>query len=66
VRGARTSGFASIADPVYRRFALGLMTTVYMINLMDRYFMGLVSEPIKQELKLTDSELGFLTGVPIS
>jgi MFS family permease len=47
----------------YRRYVLGLMTTVYMFNLVDRGLMILLLEPIKEDLHLSDTQLGFLTGI---
>ncbi len=39
------------------------MTAVYTLNLVDRGLMGLLLQPIKQELLLSDSQLGFVTGI---
>ena len=47
----------------YRRYALGLMAAVYMLNLVDRGLVGLLLEPIKSDLRLTDTQLGLLTGI---
>lgn len=47
----------------YRRYALALMATVYMINLLDRGLMSLLLQPIKEDLRLSDTQLGFVTGI---
>ena len=39
------------------------MTVIYMVNLLDRFSMGLLLQPIKVELRLSDTQLGFLTGI---
>lgn len=45
-----------------RNLALALLTLIYVFNFMDRQIMGVLAEPIKQELGLSDSQLGLLTG----
>ncbi len=40
-----------------------MLTTVYTLSFMDRVAMGLLMESIKAELRLSDTELGFLTGI---
>jgi MFS family permease len=47
----------------YKRYALGVVATVYMLNLLDRGLMGLLLQPIKEDLRLSDTQLGFLTGI---
>jgi MFS family permease len=39
------------------------MTAIYMVNLLDRFLMGLLLQPIKADLRLSDTQLGFLTGI---
>jgi MFS family permease len=46
-----------------RRYVLAVMTSVYMMNLVDRGLMALLLEPIKIELRLSDTQLGALTGI---
>jgi len=48
---------------VYRRYVLAVLTLVYTLNLLDRGLMSLLLQPIKEDLGLTDSQLGLLTGV---
>jgi MFS family permease len=47
----------------YRRYVLGMMTLVYTLNFLDRGLMSLLLEPIKHDLNLSDTQLGFLTGI---
>ena len=49
--------------PAYKGYALTLMTIVYTINLTDRHLLGLLLQPIGEEFGLTDTQLGFLTGI---
>jgi len=39
------------------------MTTVYLFSVADRGLMMLLLQPIKDDLHLTDTQLGFLTGI---
>ena len=47
----------------YRRYALALLTIIVMFNFVDRFALGVVLENIKRDLSLTDTQLGFLTGI---
>lgn len=47
----------------YKRYALVAMTAVYTLNLVDRGLMMLLLEPIKVDLNLSDTQLGFVTGI---
>jgi MFS family permease len=47
----------------YRWYVLCVLTVVYTLNYIDQGLMGLLLQPIKEDLHLTDSELGFLTGI---
>lgn len=45
------------------RLALGLLTLVYVFNFIDRQLVGIVGQPMKAELGLSDTQLGMLGGV---
>lgn len=47
----------------YRHYVLGLLLLGYVINFIDRSILSILLEPIKYELELSDSELGFLGGL---
>ncbi len=47
----------------YRRYVLLVLTLTYTINLLDSGLMILLLQPIKNDLSLSDSQLGFLTGI---
>lgn len=42
--------------------ALGLITIALFFNYLDRYLLGILIVPIKDEFKLTDTEVGLLLG----
>jgi len=45
-----------------RWYILIILTLVYALNHVDRQVMVILSEPIKQEFGLSDTQLGLLTG----
>jgi predicted MFS family arabinose efflux permease len=47
----------------HRGLTLVLLTAVYGVNFIDRQIVGLLLEPIKHDLELSDTALGFLTGI---
>jgi predicted MFS family arabinose efflux permease len=46
-----------------RRYALALLTLLYVANFVDRQLIGILGQPIKQELGLSDAQLGMLGGL---
>ena len=46
----------------YAWYMVGLMTVAYMFSFIDRYILGLLIEPIKADLGLTDTQIGLLLG----
>ncbi|HEX6104807.1 MAG TPA: MFS transporter, partial [Gemmatimonadales bacterium] len=46
--------------PQYRWYALGLLALINLLNYIDRNVIYALFEPIKQDLSLTDSQLGWL------
>jgi MFS family permease len=49
-----------------RWYVLIVVCLIYAINIADRYVVSTVLEPIRQELRLTDEGVAFLTGVPLA
>jgi predicted MFS family arabinose efflux permease len=45
-----------------RRYALGILVVVYTFNFIDRQILSILMQDIKQELGLSDSLLGLLSG----
>jgi len=44
------------------RYALALLTAVYVVNFIDRQILAILIEPIKAELGVSDTAMGFLSG----
>ncbi len=47
----------------YRRYALGLLLVVFLVNYIDRQILAILLPAIKADLDLSDTQLGFLTGL---
>jgi MFS transporter, Spinster family, sphingosine-1-phosphate transporter len=47
----------------YKQYVLVVLTLIVLFNYVDRWAFGLVLQDIKTELELTDTQLGFLTGI---
>ncbi|NJC34927.1 putative MFS family arabinose efflux permease [Sphingomonas jejuensis] len=52
-----------VPTPGYRRLVLGMLLLVYTFNFLDRQILGILAQPIKTELQLTDTQLGALGGI---
>ncbi len=48
--------------PWYRGYVLGVLFLVYVFNFVDRTILAILLEPIKRDLGISDSAMGFLTG----
>jgi MFS family permease len=57
--GAQTAEKSSLA---YGWLTVGLLTIAYVFSFIDRYVLGLLIEPIKADLGLTDTQIGLLLG----
>ena len=47
----------------YRRYVLGLLLVVYVLNFVDRQILTILAEAIRLEFGLSDTALGFLGGL---
>src|ERR1700686_2591297 len=47
----------------YRRYLLAILLLLIAFNLMDRFALGVVMQNIKADLHLTDTQLGFMSGI---
>jgi predicted MFS family arabinose efflux permease len=52
--------------PKDRWYVLSVLTIAYALNIADRFSISTLIEPIQRELHLSDSGIGFLTGVAIA
>lgn len=48
---------------VYRNYVLAMLTLVFVFNLIDRQLLVILQESIKNELHLSDTQLGLLSGL---
>jgi predicted MFS family arabinose efflux permease len=53
-------------SPRYAWFVLALLTLVYSFNFMDRYVFVILMEAIGTDLRLTDTQLGLVSGFAFS
>jgi MFS family permease len=61
---AAASGDASAGSAVARtRVMLWVLLLIYVLNFLDRQIVNILAEPIARELKLTDADIGLLTGL---
>lgn len=56
------TGIDPYDSKAYRYYALGILMSAYVFNFIDRQILAILQEPIKQELSLSDTQLGLLTG----
>jgi MFS family permease len=47
----------------YKAYLIAALTAVSICNVLDRGLMVVLLQPIKVDLKLSDTQLGFLTGI---
>ncbi len=47
----------------YARYVLGLLVVVYAVNFIDRQLLSILLQPIKEDLGVSDTAMGFLTGI---
>ena len=47
----------------YRRYVIAILFVVSVVNYIDRQILAILLPPIKAELDLSDTQLGFLTGI---
>jgi MFS transporter, Spinster family, sphingosine-1-phosphate transporter len=50
----------------YKQYLLAMLMVVLALNQVDRFALGLLLQNIKLDLKLTDTQLGFLSGIACS
>ena len=56
----------STPSSLVRWYVLAIMCLTYAINIADRYVVTTVMETMRLELRLTDSGIAFLTGIPLA
>ncbi len=53
---------AGAPDARYARYVLGVLVVVYVFNFIDRQILAILLQPIKDDLHISDTALGFLSG----
>ncbi len=64
--GVKTGGeghLTGYGTKSYRSYVLSALLIVYILNFLDRGLLGIVSEPVMNELGITDGQFGLLTGI---
>lgn len=51
-----------VATPGYRALVLAMLFIVYTFNFLDRQILGILAQPIIEDLKLSDTQFGLLAG----
>ncbi len=49
--------------PAYARYVLALLFVAYVFNFIDRQILAILLQPIKEELRVSDTAMGLLTGI---
>ncbi len=49
-------------NPAYAWYTVVLLTLAYVLSFVDRYMLGLLVEPIKADLGLSDTQIGLVLG----
>jgi len=52
----------SPSEERYARYVLGVLTLVYVFNFLDRQIVSILAERIKDDLGISDAQIGFLYG----
>jgi MFS family permease len=59
-----TDGSDKLLDsPVYKWYVVGALVLGYVFNVIDRGALGILVQPIKDELQVSDAAMGYLTGL---
>jgi len=59
---ARVSADSTLDNTSYQYYVLVVLVIGYIFNTMDRSVLGILLQPIKEELHVSDAALGWLTG----
>ena len=59
---AEGSGATPEVSKSYARYVLAILFLVYVFNFIDRQVLSILLEPIKEDLGVSDTFMGFLTG----
>lgn len=62
MKNANAGADAAYAKPLYRGYVLGVLALLYAFNFIDRQLLVILQELIKEDLGLSDTQLGLLSG----
>lgn len=52
-----------MSSPRYRGYVLAMLVIVYVFNFLDRQIVTILAEPIKNDLGLSDTQIGLMSGL---
>jgi len=61
--GPDSAGDSTYPSPVAAWYGVGVLMVAYTLSFIDRYVIALLIQPIKQDLILTDTQIGLLSGL---
>lgn len=61
--GGATGGASALLAPRYRAWFVFVLLLLSILNFADRAIIAVLAQPIKEDLKLTDADLGMLQGL---
>ena len=64
--GTSSADGVNYGSASYRTYVLIVLTAVYTLNFIDRNLINVIAQPIIAEFKLSDSQFGFLNGLPFA
>jgi MFS family permease len=64
--GSSAADGLNYSSASYRTYVLLVLTAVYTLNFIDRNLINVIAQPIIAEFGLSDSQFGFLNGLPFA
>lgn len=61
--GPGSAGDSDYPAPAVAWYGVGVLMVAYTVSFIDRYVIALLIQPIKQDLALTDTQIGLLSGL---
>ena len=62
MKDANAGADEAYAKPLYRGYVLAVLMLLYAFNFIDRQLLVILQELIKEDLGLSDTQLGLLSG----
>jgi predicted MFS family arabinose efflux permease len=61
--GGATSSASALLSPRYRTWFVVMLLLISVLNFADRAILAVLAQPIKEDLKLSDADIGMLQGL---